>query len=211
MFNTFQSIICILALALSTLCFSQTTAPKVSLQTNIGEIIIELNPTAAPVSVENFLGYVNERFYDGIIFHRVIKDFMIQAGGHRFDMTPKPPGKTPIVNESNNGLKNVKYSVAMARTRIPDSATSQFFINHKTNTFLDGQEGRPGYAVFGKVIKGMDIVDKIANTKTKNLQRYGNVPIETVSIIKARVIKQAPVKPAEKQTINTELKSKPKT
>ena len=118
MFNKFQSIICILALALSTLCFSQTTAPKVSLQTNIGEIIIELNPTAAPISVENFLGYVNERFYDGIIFHRVIKDFMIQAGGHRFDMTAKPPSKPPIVNESTNGLKNLKYTVAMARTRI---------------------------------------------------------------------------------------------
>ncbi len=207
----FKHITCIFLLALSSLCPAQTTSPKVLLETTAGQIVIELYPEVAPISVENYIGYVNEKFYDGIIFHRVIKDFMIQAGGHRFDMTPKPPGKPPIVNESNNGLKNVKYSVAMARTRIPDSATSQFFINHKSNTFLDGQEGRPGYAVFGKVIKGMDVVDKIANTKTKNLQRYGNVPIETVSIIKARVIKQASVKPAEKQTINTELKSKPKT
>lgn len=211
MFNKFQSFICILALALSTLCFSQTTAPKVSLQTNIGEIIIELNPTAAPISVENFLGYVNERFYDGIIFHRVIKDFMIQAGGHRFDMTAKPPSKPPIVNESTNGLKNLKYTVAMARTRIPDSATSQFFINHKDNAFLDGQKGRPGYAVFGKVVKGKDVVEKIANSKTKNLERYGNVPVKTVSIIKAVVIKDTSTKSTEKESLKTEPTNKAKT
>jgi len=203
-------ILCITALVISSLCFSQTTAPKVSLQTNIGEIVIELNPQAAPVSVENFLGYVNERFYDGVIFHRVIKDFMIQTGGHRFDMTPKPPNKPPIVNESNNGLKNLKYTVAMARTRIPDSATSQFFINHKDNGFLDGQKDRPGYAVFGKVVKGMDVVEKIANSKTKNLERYGNVPVKTVSIIKAVVIKDAPAKTAKKPSVKTELSNKPK-
>lgn len=202
--------LCITALVISSLCFSQTTAPKVSLQTNIGEIVIELNPQAAPVSVENFLGYVNERFYDGVIFHRVIKDFMIQTGGHRFDMTPKPPNKPPIVNESNNGLKNLKYTVAMARTRIPDSATSQFFINHKDNGFLDGQKDRPGYAVFGKVVKGMDVVEKIANSKTKNLERYGNVPVKTVSIIKAVVIKDAPAKTAKKPSVKTELSNKPK-
>ena len=202
--------LCITALVISSLCFSQTTAPKVSLQTNIGEIVIELNPQAAPVSAENFLGYVNERFYDGVIFHRVIKDFMIQTGGHRFDMTPKPPNKPPIVNESNNGLKNLKYTVAMARTRIPDSATSQFFINHKDNGFLDGQKDRPGYAVFGKVVKGMDVVEKIANSKTKNLERYGNVPVKTVSIIKAVVIKDAPAKTAKKPSVKTELSNKPK-
>lgn len=203
-------ILCITALVINSLCFSQTTAPKVSLQTNIGEIVIELNPQAAPVSAENFLGYVNERFYDGVIFHRVIKDFMIQTGGHRFDMTPKPPNKPPIVNESNNGLKNLKYTVAMARTRIPDSATSQFFINHKDNGFLDGQKDRPGYAVFGKVVKGMDVVEKIANSKTKNLERYGNVPVKTVSIIKAVVIKDAPAKTAKKPSVKTELSNKPK-
>lgn len=203
-------ILCITALVISSLCFSQTTASKVSLQTNIGEIVIELNPQAAPVSVENFLGYVKERFYDGVIFHRVIKDFMIQTGGHRFDMTPKPPNKPPIVNESNNGLKNLKYTVAMARTRIPDSATSQFFINHKDNGFLDGQKDRPGYAVFGKVVKGMDVVEKIANSKTKNLERYGNVPVKTVSIIKAVVIKDAPAKTAKKPSVKTELSNKPK-
>lgn len=209
MYKLFQYVTFIATLAISCLCFAQTNPPQVSLQTNVGEIVIELNPEAAPVSVENFIGYVNERFYDGVIFHRVIKDFMIQAGGHRFDMTSKPPSRPAIVNESNNGLKNLKYSVAMARTRIPDSATSQFFINHKTNAFLDGQEGRPGYAVFGKVVKGMDVVDKIATTKTKNLERYGNVPIETISIIKARVLKPKPVKPVIKDSVKTEQQNTP--
>ncbi|CAI8312892.1 MAG: Peptidyl-prolyl cis-trans isomerase A [Cellvibrionales bacterium UBA7375] len=211
MYKFFNYFACITALLLSSLCFSQTTAPKVSLQTNVGEIVIELNPEAAPISVENFLGYVNERFYNGVIFHRVIKDFMIQAGGFGFDMTQKPPSKPPIVNESNNGLKNLKYSVAMARTRVPDSATSQFFINHKTNAFLDGQADRPGYAVFGKVIKGMDIVDKIASTETKNLARYENVPVKTISIIKAHVILSKPAKPTTKEDIKTDPKNKPKT
>lgn len=211
MHHYFKHIICVSLLALSSLCLAQTASPKVLLTTTAGDITIELYPKDAPISVENFIGYVNENFYDGVIFHRVIKDFMIQTGGHRFDMTPKPPSKPPIVNESNNGLKNVKYSVAMARTRIPDSATSQFFINHKDNPFLDGQKGRPGYAVFGKVIKGMDVVENIANAKTKNIERYGNVPIETISILKARVVKQAPIKPAEKQSINAELKTKAKT
>lgn len=207
----FQTMAFLVPLTITSLCFSQTTAPKVSLQTNAGEIIIELNPEAAPISTENFLSYVNERFYDGVIFHRVIKDFMIQAGGHRFDMTPKTPSKPPIVNESNNGLKNLKYTVAMARTRVPDSATSQFFINHKDNAFLDGQKGRPGYAVFGKVVKGMDTVEKIASTQTKNLERYGNVPVKTISIIKAVVIKEAPVKPAAKQSTQPAPVAKPKT
>ena len=203
MFKILQSIICMLALALSCLCFSQTTAPKVSLQTNVGEIVIELNPKAAPVSVDNFLGYVNERFYDGIIFHRVIKDFMIQTGGHRFDMTPKPPSKPPIVNESNNGLKNLKYTVAMARTRIPDSATSQFFINHKDNGFLDGQKGRPGYAVFGKVVKGMDVVEKIANSKTKNLERYGNVRLNQL-VLSRLLLLMTRLKAGEKESLKSE-------
>lgn len=207
----FQTMAFIASLIITSLCFSQTTAPRVSLQTNVGEIIIELNPEAAPVSTANFLSYVNERFYDGVIFHRVIKDFMIQAGGHRFDMTPKPPSKPPIVNESNNGLKNLKYTVAMARTRVPDSATSQFFINHKDNAFLDGQKGRPGYAVFGKVVKGMDTVEKIASTQTKNLERYGNVPVKNISIIKAVVIKEAPVKPAVKQSTPPTPVAEPKT
>ena len=211
MFKLSQSIVFVLALIVSGLCFSQSSAPRVSLQTNVGEIVIELDPKAAPITVENFLSYVNQYFYDGVIFHRVIKDFMIQTGGHRFDMTPKPPNKPPIVNESSNGLKNLKYTVAMARTRIPDSATTQFFINHKDNGFLDGQKGRPGYAVFGKVVKGFDVVEKIANSKTQNLERFGNVPIETISILKARVVKQAVSKPAEKNLTKIDSSNKAKT
>lgn len=211
MFKLSQSIVFVLALIVSGLCFSQSSAPRVSLQTNVGEIVIELDPKAAPITVENFLSYVNQSFYDGVIFHRVIKDFMIQTGGHRLNMMPKPPNKPPIVNESSNGLKNLKYTVAMARTRIPDSATTQFFINHKDNGFLDGQKGRPGYAVFGKVVKGTDVVEKIANSKTQNLDRFGNVPIETISILKARVVKQAASKPAEKNHTKIDSSNKAKT
>lgn len=211
MFKLSQSIVFVLALIVSGLCFSQSSAPRVSLQTNVGEIVIELDPKAAPITVENFLSYVNQSFYDGVIFHRVIKDFMIQTGGHRLNMMPKPPNKPPIVNESSNGLKNLKYTVAMARTRIPDSATTQFFINHKDNGFLDGQKGRPGYAVFGKVVKGTDVVEKIANSKTQNLERFGNVPIETISILKARVVKQAASKPAEKNHTKIDSSNKAKT
>lgn len=176
-----------LALAFSTLCVSSESQPKVILETNMGQIVLELNSQAAPVTVKNFISYVEDRFYDGIIFHRVIENFMIQAGGHRFDLTPKNPSKSPIINESDNGLKNLRGTIAMARTGAPDSATSQFFINHKTNSFLDYQKNRPGYAVFGKVVKGMDVVDKIATTKTKKAGQLNDLPIDTISIIRARL------------------------
>ena len=177
-----------LALAFSTLCVSSESQPKVILETNRGQIVLELNSQAAPITVKNFISYVEDRFYDGIIFHRVIENFMIQAGGHRFDLTPKNPSKSPIINESDNGLKNLRGTIAMARTRAPDSATSQFFINHKTNSFLDYQKNRPGYAVFGKVVKGMDVVDKIATTKTKKAGQLNDLPIDTISIIRARLV-----------------------
>ena len=180
-------------LAISNLSLAEQTKPQVILETNVGQIVLELNPQAAPVTVKNFVQYVEERFYDGIIFHRVIENFMIQAGGHRFDLTSKNPSHPPITNESDNGLKNLRGTVAMARTRVPDSATSQFFINHKTNTFLDHQKNRPGYAVFGKVIKGIDVVDKIATTETKAMGRLTDLPIKTISIIKARLVKPKPV------------------
>jgi len=209
-----------LVLTLSSICLAtelvtetstaKTPAPQVLLSTTMGEIVLELYPDAAPASVDNFISYVEDKFYDGIIFHRVIKNFMIQAGGHRFDMTPKAPTRPPIVNESDNGIKNLRGTVAMARTRIPDSATSQFFINHKTNSSLDAQKGRPGYAVFAKVIKGMDVVDKIATTKTENLERYGNVPVTTVSIIKARIVNTTPVKVAEKSVGKNDNQKAPK-
>jgi peptidyl-prolyl cis-trans isomerase A (cyclophilin A) len=182
-------------LVASTLSAEEATKPQVLLETNVGQIVLELNPQAAPETVKNFIQYVDERFYDGIIFHRVIKNFMIQTGGHRFDLTPKNPSHPPIANESDNGLENLRGTIAMARTRVPDSATSQFFINHKTNTFLDHQKNRPGYAVFGKVVKGMDIVDKIATTEIKAKGRLTDLPVKTISIIKATVLK---VKPAIK-------------
>jgi peptidyl-prolyl cis-trans isomerase A (cyclophilin A) len=179
-------------LVAGTLSAEEVTKPQVLLETNVGQIVLELNPQAAPVTVKNFIQYVDERFYDGIIFHRVIKNFMIQTGGHRFDLTPKNPSHPPIANESDNGLKNLRGTIAMARTRVPDSATSQFFINHKTNTFLDHQKNRPGYAVFGKVVKGMDIVDKIATTEIKAKGRLTDLPVKTISIIKATVLKAKP-------------------
>ena len=182
-----------LLLVASTISAAEKTQPQIILETNMGQIVLELNPQAAPETVKNFIQYVEERFYDGIIFHRVIENFMIQARGHRFDLTPKNPSRPPITNESNNGLKNLRGTIAMARTSLPDSATSQFFINHKTNTFLDYQKNRPGYAVFGKVVSGMDVIDKIATSETKAVGRLTDLPAKTISIIKARVIKPKPV------------------
>lgn len=155
----------------------QPKSPKVRISTSKGDIVVELNQEKAPVSVANFLKYVNENFYDGTIFHRVIKGFMIQGGGMTADMRQKQTNP-PIVNEAKNGLKNDRGTIAMARTSDPDSATSQFFINHADNDFLNYGVRDAGYAVFGKVVEGMDVVDAIANVKT----RPGDVPAETVVI-----------------------------
>ena len=154
----------------------------VTLKTNHGSIQIELNKEAAPITVENFENYVNKDFFNGTIFHRVIDGFMIQGGGFTKDMSQKQTD-APIKNEADNGLKNEKYSIAMARTSIPDSATSQFFININDNNFLDypGQDGA-GYCVFGKVIKGQDVVDKIAKVPTGTSGMHQDVPNETVII-----------------------------
>jgi cyclophilin family peptidyl-prolyl cis-trans isomerase len=161
---------------------------KVKLQTTKGDIIIELNENKAPVTVENFLAYVQEGFYDGTIFHRVISNFMIQGGGFTIDMNRKRPHQ-PIVNESKNGLKNDRGTIAMARTSDPDSATSQFFINHRDNASLNYVKGRnPGYAVFGKVIEGMDTVNAIAAVKTTTVKGRRNVPAEPVVIKSTKVI-----------------------
>jgi cyclophilin family peptidyl-prolyl cis-trans isomerase len=162
-------------------------SPVVVLQTTSGNITIELNRERAPESVANFLQYVNEGFYSGTIFHRVIKGFMIQGGGMTADMQPKDTGP-PVKNEATNGLKNVRGSVAMARTQAVRSATSQFFINTVDNAALDHKGLAPdeyGYAVFGKVIAGMDVVDKIENGKSKE----GDVP-EVPVVIKRAYVKQ---------------------
>jgi peptidyl-prolyl cis-trans isomerase B (cyclophilin B) len=165
-----------------------TEPKKVKLETGLGDIVIELNEEAAPITVKNFLQYVEEGFYDGTIFHRVIQNFMIQGGGLTADMRKKQT-HPPIVNEASNGLKNNLGTIAMARTSDPDSATSQFFINHKNNDFLNysGQK-KPGYAVFGKVVEGMDVVDKIAAVKTTRGGGRSDVPIEPVLIKSAKVV-----------------------
>ena len=157
------------------------------INTSKGNIVIETYPEKAPITVKNFESYVNKGFYNDTIFHRVIDGFMIQGGGFTKDMSQKQTD-APIKIESDNGLKNKKYTIAMARTSIPDSATSQFFINVKNNDFLDytGQSN-PGYCVFGKVIKGQDVVDKIGKLKTRVKNGMGDVPIKTVKINSIKV------------------------
>ena len=162
----------------------------VKLETSMGNIVIELNKQAAPVTVKNFLGYVEEGFYDGTIFHRVIPDFMIQGGGFTDQMEEKQT-RAPIINEAKNGLKNERGTIAMARQNDPDSATSQFFINHRDNDFLNYVEnGNPGYAVFGKIIEGMDVVDAIASVNTTTRMGMDDVPIEPVVINSAEAVSQ---------------------
>ncbi len=164
--------------------------PQVLLETNYGNIIIELFPEKAPKTVANFLRYVNEGFYDGTIFHRVIKDFMIQGGGYTADLQRKIT-HDPIPNEADNGLHNRIGYVAMARTSDPHSATSQFFINVANNSFLDFREkhGRGwGYAVFGRVVKGMRVVNKIRQVQTGWKHGMKDVPLKPVVILKARQI-----------------------
>ena len=157
--------------------------PMVLISTSQGDIKLELHEEEAPITVANFLSYVGEGFYDGTIFHRVINNFMIQGGGMTADMNQKAT-KAPIKNEADNGLKNGRGTIAMARTAVVDSATSQFFINHRDNSFLDHGARDFGYAVFGKVVEGMDVVDKIAAVKTKP----GDVPVETITILSMKVV-----------------------
>lgn len=162
---------------------------QVLMKTNKGDIVLELDADKAPKTVANFLRYVDEGFYDGTIFHRVIKGFMIQGGGYTPDMVRKPT-HDPIENEAKNGLKNRRGTIAMARTGEPHSATAQFFINHVNNPNLDypGHDGW-GYAVFGKVVSGMEVVDAIANTATGRYGPMNNVPRETILIQSVRRIK----------------------
>ncbi len=159
----------------------------VKLETTKGDIVIEINEKAAPVTAANFLQYVQDGFYDGTIFHRVIPNFMIQGGGFTPDMKQKAV-RPPIVNEAKNGLKNKRGTLAMARTNDPGSATAQFFINHVDNAYLDYSAGNPGYAVFGQVVDGMDIVDAIAKVKTGIKGMFQDVPEEAVVIKSAKVI-----------------------
>jgi cyclophilin family peptidyl-prolyl cis-trans isomerase len=164
--------------------------PEVLMETSMGNIKIELFKDKAPISVRNFLSYVKDNYYDGLIFHRVIKDFMIQGGGMDADMQPKKT-KFAIKNEATNGLKNKRGTLAMARTNMVDSATSQFFINVVDNAFLDNSGKTPdrfGYAVFAQVIDGMDVVDAIRAVKTTTKAGHQDVPVEPVVINSVKVI-----------------------
>ncbi|HET7650191.1 MAG TPA: peptidylprolyl isomerase [Gammaproteobacteria bacterium] len=157
------------------------------MSTSLGDIKLELFADKAPITVENFLRYVNEGFYDGTIFHRVIGDFMVQGGGFTPEMSQKK-GHAPIKNEADNGLSNEPYTIAMARTSDINSATSQFFINLADNTFLDHGKRDFGYAVFGKVVEGTDVIDKIAEARTGNRNGHGDVPLEVIVINSVRQI-----------------------
>lgn len=164
--------------------------PRVKLVTTQGDIVLELNAEKAPNTTKNFLDYANAGFYDGTVFHRVIGNFMVQGGGFTSGMKQKETN-APIDNEADNGLKNDKYTVAMARTNDPHSATAQFFINVADNDFLNFTAPNPrgwGYAVFAKVVEGTDIVDKIKGVRTGNSGFHQDVPVEEIVITKAEVL-----------------------
>lgn len=168
---------------------SESEHPKVTIETNKGKVVLELDAEKAPKTVENFLRYVNEGFYDGTIFHRVIPNFMIQGGGFDENMQQKPTHE-PIENEANNGLKNNTGTIAMARTSDPHSATAQFFINVKDNDFLNFSAPTMqgwGYCVFGKVIEGMDVVHAIEKVATGNKGGHQDVPVEPVIMTKVSI------------------------
>lgn len=162
--------------------------PQVKLRTTLGDIVVQLETAKAPVTVKNFLQYVKDKHYDGTVFHRVIDGFMIQGGGMTASLQEKPT-RAPIPLEANNGLKNVRYSIAMARKPDPNSATAQFFINVNDNTNLDAP--RPdghGYAVFGQVVQGQEVVDKIRAVPTGRRGMYDDVPLSPVKIISATLL-----------------------
>lgn len=166
--------------------------PMIQMKTSLGSVVIELYEEAAPISVENFIMYAKEGYYEGTVFHRVISGFMVQGGGFEPGMKQKEP-RAPIKNEAKNGLKNERGTLAMARTNVVDSATSQFFINIVDNSFLDYQGDDPakyGYAVFGKVIKGMDIVDLIKDVKTTRVGYFSDVPEKDVLIEEMKILQK---------------------
>jgi cyclophilin family peptidyl-prolyl cis-trans isomerase len=178
----------VLMLALPCSASAQGSTIEVVMKTTMGDMVIELYPDKAPNTVKNFLTYVDEQFYDGTIFHRVVKNFMIQGGGWTKDFTQKPVYDT-IRNEADNGLKNVKYTIAMGRRTDPHSASAQFYINHIDNPGLDHTaktEDGWGYCVFGKVIQGTEIVEAIAKAKTQTKHQMQDVPRETIEIISVR-------------------------
>ena len=181
---------CLLVLCLSAASASPAWAQKVRLATSLGDIVVELDAEKAPKTVANFVQYVKTKHYDGVIFHRVIDSFMIQTGGYMPDLSERPT-RPPISLESRSGLSNLRGSIAMARTNVPNSATSQFFINVKDNANLDQPNARDGegYAVFGKVVEGMEVVDKIRDQPTVSKGIHQNLPATPVIIKKASLEK----------------------
>jgi peptidyl-prolyl cis-trans isomerase A (cyclophilin A) len=188
-FSRRSALVLAAALTFAATGYAQTAAaPRVKLATSAGDIVVELDAAKAPKSVENFLQYVKDKHYDGTVFHRVIDGFMIQGGGFTADLQQKPT-RAPIPLEASNGLKNDKYTIAMARTGNPNSATSQFFINVKNNDSLNAPNPDGyGYTVFGKVVSGTDVVDKIRAVATGNKSGMQNVPLEAVTIKSATVV-----------------------
>ncbi len=178
--------VAILALIMLAGTASASNNPQVVLNTSLGEITIELDAEKAPLSTQNFIDYVESGFYDNTIFHRVISHFMIQAGGLNADMVKKTT-REPIRNEAANGLKNIRGTISMARTDAPHTATSQFFINVQNNASLDMKPGNDGYAVFGKVISGMEVVDDIRFVATGVHQGRADVPLKPVTLISATI------------------------
>ncbi|WP_440531749.1 peptidylprolyl isomerase [Variovorax sp. YR566] len=188
-FSRRSALVLAAALTFAATGYAQTAAaPRVKLATSAGDIVVELDAAKAPKSVENFLQYVKDKHYDGTVFHRVIDGFMIQGGGFTADLQQKPT-RAPIPLEASNGLKNDKYTIAMARTGNPNSATSQFFINVKNNDSLNAPNPDGyGYTVFGKVVAGADVVDKIRAVATGNKGGMQNVPLEAVTIKSATLL-----------------------
>ena len=179
---------------------------SVLMKTSAGDLVLELDTQAAPETTKNFLQYVDEGFYNNTLFHRVIANFMVQGGGFDTDMQEKPT-HPPIKNESLNGLKNVRGTIAMARTQNPDSASAQFFINVVDNAYLDGSSNKPGYAVFGVVTQGMDIIEKIAATVTGTRNGQRDVPVNDVVLISVRRLADAVTTPTAnaKPVVETEI------
>ena len=178
------------ALMSTALMAAPTAEPRVEIETNLGKIVVQLAPSRAPITVKNFIRYVEEGHYTNTIFHRVIPGFMIQGGGFTADMVQKPT-HDPIPLEARGGLKNDKYTIAMARTMYPHSATSQFYINVNDNSFLNADQAQDGngYTVFGRVVSGMNVVDRVAEVPTGYRAGMQDVPRETVTIKSAKLLK----------------------
>lgn len=193
MLKKYCTVLCVIALSFMALlspCYAKAFTVQIMISTDQGNIQLELYPDKAPKTVENFLTYVNDKYYDGLVFHRVIKGFMVQAGAFDQDLNIKEPKGEPVVNESFNGLKNAKGTIAMARKSDPNSAKSQFYINVVDNFFLDPRTHKPGYTVFGRVINGMEVAEKISKLPTKKSGHMADVPVTPVHILEAKVINQ---------------------